>query len=44
MAREYLGHMWNRWPQRFGARVGTQAAILLVVALQLKEVPCARLR
>jgi len=28
LACEYLGHPQNRWPQRFGARVGTQVAIL----------------
>jgi len=33
MALEYLGHPQNRWPQRFGSRVGTQVAILLVFAL-----------
>ena len=38
MTREYLGHPRNRWPQRFGTRVGTQATILLVVAFQLREV------
>jgi len=44
MACEYLGHLQNRWCQRLGAQVGTQATTLLVVALQLREVPCARLR
>jgi len=43
MACEYLGHPQNRWPQRLGAQAGTQADILLVVALQLREDPCARL-
>jgi len=42
MAREYLEHPHERWPQRLGAQVGTQAATLLVVALQLREVLCAR--
>ena len=44
MTREYLGHLQNRWPQRLGAQVGTQAVILLVVALQLREVLGPRLR
>jgi len=34
MTREYIGHPHNRWPQRFGAQVGTQVTILLVVVLQ----------
>jgi len=42
MAREYLGHPQSRWRLRLGAQVGTQAATLLFVALQLREVPCAR--
>jgi len=37
MAREYLGHPQNGWPQRFGAQVGTQVVIPLEVALQQGE-------
>ena len=37
MAREYLEHPQNKWPQRFGAQVGTQMVILLEVALQQGE-------